>query len=740
MWRKHIQLTVLAVLLAVVGLRPLIGESFSASGMRMTAALLGTRDPWAATTLVLDAIMVVAFAVLLLVDGRRAGWWRRTGLAWGAVVWVGAAVVSTWAAADKRPAINASFDFFAAILLCMALAGLLNRAWKVRLALYVVVASASVYAVACMDEVATFAETEARYNANREAFWSQQGIALDSPRVRGFEARMHAREAGGFFAHSNLAGGYQVLGGFAALALAAGVWCVRREHMIALVIALVTAAAIFTGAWLTHSTGALVGGVVGAVVLGLRMGVPRWFEHRRRVLIVGWTLALGAVGGAVTVGFVRGGLPGASLDFRWHYWITSLDMLTDCWPTGVGAENFGDAYLAYKPITSSEEIKNPHNILVQFATEYGALGLLSAVMMLVGGSLAVTQPRATERRGVGHNDASAPATSTWLMWCAGLAVLIFAPRLLLLPSGDTDYLVYMTTTGMMVWCSVFVLNALSNRSVPSGWSVLDAIASGVNCGLLALVVHDMSSFTLSVPGARMVFFSMVAIAVAARQLDGHDSRRSSHRGAGHLGWRVGGAIVLVAVCGLVLYAPVRAEIALHRARQAATAGRLAEALADYRGAVALDPLDRVAPAELSRFLATRANESTSRLDTYAKAIAAMTTAIERAPRTITLWRSRMRMYVARGISGGGRADFERAVADARRVIELYPNRPRSYVDLADVLAMVGSREATTEAISQLEYARQLDGRRLPTETQRRFSPGELADIDQRIATLRARLK
>lgn len=727
----------LFVLLAVVGLRPLIGESYRASGMRMTAALAGTKDPWAATTLVLDGIVVVAAAVVLLI-GDRAG--RRTGLGIGAGVWVVAAIVSTLAADEMRPAISASFDLLAALTLCVVLVRLLDSPNKVVLGLCVVIASAGVYAATCMDEAATFDETEARYMENREAFWRQQGVPLDSPRVHSFEGRMRARDAGGYFAHSNLAGGYLVTGGFAALALAAGVWRRRRENIIGMVIALMTAGVIFAGAALTHGAGAFVGALVGAGVLVLRFTVPRWFAQRRRVLMVGWSLVAVAVIGLLTLGFSRGGLPNHSLDFRWRYWMTSMDMFADHWATGVGAENYGDAYLGYKPITSPEEIKNPHNFLVQFATEYGALGLVGAVIMLVGGSITVTRRRddstcgESSKAGAGVGVVSA----SWLGWCVGLAMVIFLPRMALLPSDDTNYLIYMTGSGMLVWCAVFLLNALSAGSSAASRGSMDDLAAAVNCGLLVLLVQDTASFLLFTAGGRTTFFALLAVSISARGCDTageHPSRRPVG-----FGWRVGGAVALIAIVVFSLWSPVRMEAALRRARALTYRGDVELAVDHYRRAVAIDELDATAPAELSRYLANLAGASPEPLATYLDAIQQMSIAIERAPNNTGHWRSRMRMHIARGMAGGGLADFEAAVADARRIIALYPSRPRSYVDLADALALTGTREALTEAIEQLKFARQLDQRRLADEVIRRLSPKEQAAIERRIEQFAERLK
>ena len=97
------------------------------------------------------------------------------------------------------------------------------------------------------------------------------------------------------------------------------------------------------------------------------------------------------------------------------------------------------------------------------------------------------------------------------------------------------------------------------------------------------------------------------------------------------------------------------------------------------------------------------------------------------------------MHLERGLVGGGSADFEAALSDARRIIVLYPSRPRSYVELADVLGLIGTREALTEAIEQLQFARELDEQRLKSEVIRRFTPQEQADIQRRIEQFTERL-
>jgi hypothetical protein len=84
-------------------------------------------------------------------------------------------------------------------------------------------------------------------------------------------------------------------------------------------------------------------------------------NHRRSMFAAGWLTVVAVASVVAGWGMLKGGLPHPSLDFRWQYWTASAAMFGDHPWTGVGAENFGNHYTAYKPITSPEEVKNPHN-------------------------------------------------------------------------------------------------------------------------------------------------------------------------------------------------------------------------------------------------------------------------------------------------------------------------------------------------------------------------------------------
>src|SRR5207237_1172207 len=85
----------------------------------------------------------------------------------------------------------------------------------------------------------------------------------------------------------------------------------------------------------------------------------------------------------VAYGLTHGNLRHDSLTFRWRYWIGSTRLFLAHPLIGVGWNNFGDAYLPVREAIASEEIKDPHNLFVRFATELGSVGLILVISWLL---------------------------------------------------------------------------------------------------------------------------------------------------------------------------------------------------------------------------------------------------------------------------------------------------------------------------------------------------------------------
>jgi hypothetical protein len=356
---RALEVGLLLVLVTLLGLRPLIGETLTGARDPVSAGLAELRSPTPLRTLALD-IVALAAGSIALVHSAMTGRFR-IGAAWlgGIGLFAAACVMSAFFAGEQRPALLAAVDWLAVWVTLLALVSLLHQPWRVGLMLAVLLASGLANVAKCADDRASAAETRARYLENRDRIWTEQGIPLDAPQVRLFEQRMAANEASGFFAHSNVAGGYLLLGLFAAL----GISLSSPERFSPSVLAGgVLAVGFALGVSLTSSTGALVaGGLGGAVLLARMLGPARSTNRRRSMFAAGWLTVVAVTSVVAGWGMLKGGLPHPSLDFRWQYWTASAAMFGDHPWTGVGAENFGNHYTAYKPITSPEEVKNPHN-------------------------------------------------------------------------------------------------------------------------------------------------------------------------------------------------------------------------------------------------------------------------------------------------------------------------------------------------------------------------------------------
>ncbi|MFH0982268.1 MAG: O-antigen ligase family protein [Planctomycetota bacterium] len=732
----------LFVLLAVIGLRPLVGESYDLAGLNLTAALEGVSDPLPLHTLLIDAAILAAALGWAVGHGlqpqRRYRW---CGLEAGLALVLVAVVASCAAAGHKRVALNASVDWVSMALIAVVLVQVLRERRRVRLALCVIVASAAVQAYQCFDQVFyTFPETERLYEEQREAFWQAQGVPLDSAQVISFEKRMWAREASGYLAHSNVAGAYLVLTFFAALGAAAGRLgraSVAVDRIVFLAMCVV-AVFLFAATLLTHSFGAMAAGAVGfALAVARRLG-RGWIEaHRRPALLLGWALVGGGVLAVVAHGRAHGSLPGASLNFRWGYWTASSRLIANHPWTGVGRENFGDAYLKYKPITAPEEVKNPHNFLVAAAAEWGVPGLLGVLAMLVGGSITATRPLPESGPEAPGSTLAIPAAGHPRLWMLLLALCFFGVRLHLLGSDNRAYWFVETVPPAMVWLAVFAVCAFGpdpwRYSGRDGWLRMAVL---INCGLFAFLLQDTINFALIVPGAATTVFAVVGVAVAARQVP--PPRRGALDGERQGWWRWGFAtaagLALALVVGFIIPPVWRATDAVVRARaqrqnpvRGAPEAHPTDLL--YRQAVLADPLDPTAAAERAEWLERVAESATNATAVLREASASMAEAIARSPANVAYHRARTGIILALARLTHDPVDRARALEEAERAIALYPARPESYIDLANLQVWVGRTEERAElvitAVTNYRRALDLNAQRPAWEEIRRFSPARI---------------
>ncbi len=726
----------LTVLLVIVGLRPLIAESFHTEETLMVVSMDEVKDPWASVSLLINLTIVVVAATVTWRSVRRARGFSRGGcLGPGFLILCIASVISVWGADDVRPALNATIDLLGSFALCIALVQLLNDQ-RAKLAICVIVASGVASAVACAEQsFLSFGETERWYHELCQHSIYGADSLFSSPHMRQlFENRMYSREATAYFSHSNVAGAYLLIPAFCAIGAFRKAMGARSSSQ--LIVAVMVVMLLCWAVWSTKGMGTLVAGIAGCAILVFLNLLSSFCCNRKKLLFCSaWLLVVLSVACFIVCGIMGDGFANPSLDFRWDYWTSSLRMFQASWTTGVGAENFGDHYLSYKPITSPEEVKNPHNFIVQFATEYGALGLTGALVLLV------TVSHRLIVRGVDYTEKviSEPRPqSTIFKWAIVVFVLIFGVRTQLLPSRNIDYIIWSTFIAAGPWIVGFVA-IWSIVYYPRGHSY---ILTATAVGLIIFLLQDTINFALFVPGSRTTFFAALAIVISGAREEGVVRERQL---AGRvLEWLqpfLIGLILLVTV--VVSVTQVRAERSLRCARNVRqlVVEPFGEhpALAMYKKAIARDTLDATAAKECGRWLLSVARNTpnlTAAINIARAASSTVEVAITRSPTSYGSWRLQAVIQRFLGTLTEDKDGYVRAVEALEHALKLYPENPTCLIDYGDCLAELGGAEAMGKAAAAWKRALVLDDLRPEWEVYRRLSPEARNAVVERLKGVR----
>jgi tetratricopeptide (TPR) repeat protein len=347
------------------------------------------RGAMAAASLALDLLMVIPALSVLAARTWNANLRRAGG--WGIIV---LAALATWATAS----VFWSADKFAALVsalnLCAAVAGLYAASQLVRdwadlrrvaglAAGLLLVLLAHGFNARLVDWPDTLRQWDDPQSPNSKlAYLKSQGLSETDFQFRQFDRKLRGGELRGFSASSNtysamIAVTLAVLMGLVAQKLADG-----QSRWVWLAPAGCVAVA---AAWVlryTYSRQAAITPLLALAVLGiLRLWGTRLAQ--RRTLAYWACVALFGLGAAaiVTMGMSRGSLLDRSLTFRWYYWTGAARLFRDHWLSGVGLANFGMYYPSVRLLQATEQVQDPHNILVRGFAE---LGLVGGILLIVG--------------------------------------------------------------------------------------------------------------------------------------------------------------------------------------------------------------------------------------------------------------------------------------------------------------------------------------------------------------------
>lgn len=474
------------------------------------------------------AILLVgglAIASALISGALRVRWSWTDAAVVGLMFAVG---VSTTNAHDRRAAINLAWDW-AAIGVAYVLYRNLprTRGESTVLAGALMATAVAVSAYGLYQVGVELPQTRAYYLAHRAEFLAQQGIRPGSTSQAMYENRLlQSNEPMSTFALPNSLAGFIV--GPLVLMLAVG-WenAVRRwgrtSRLGSLALAIPPALVVLICLVLTKSRSAWIG-------MAVALGFLAWRERRR---VSRRTLALTALGAVVVIAaLVVGGLKTGRLDrlvltestkslrYRWEYWVGAWRVITahsQVFWGGHGPGNFAAPYLKHKLPQASEEILDPHNMILEVWAAGGASAmalLVSALLLGFWNLLAPAEAARDEAPDVEEkprpsqvDPADPPRGAAWLVASAGLGWIVAAFL------GDIDpfrggMLYRWLILGVAwLWAILFGVQLWRRLAIPP---------LGLGAGALAIAINLLAAGGIGMVSVALMFWLMIALGLNLR--------------------------------------------------------------------------------------------------------------------------------------------------------------------------------------------------------------------------------
>ncbi len=636
----------------------------------------------------------------------------------GLNLWMAASV--GWSA-DRYAAVVSAAHFAAAGCLMWA-ASQVVRSWD-RLRVVAAVALGLTLGLVIHTGVYRFvdvANTRAYWAAHKDEFLKEHGWEPDSFPARQFEQKLTTGEQSGFFDSANTLASVGVLLLFASAGLGIQRSVDDRDpRWLGL-----TAVTLAAGGWVllvARSKTAVVTPVIG---VGVLLAWWRFGHYLRRGATVAYWSSVAAVCtiGLLVVGhglYHDGLFPGHfsnSLDFRWKYWTASAGVFGEHPLVGVGWANFGGSYLAHRVPEAAEEIKDPHDFLVRFATELGVVGLALAVGWLLRLAWELTRP--AEPAPSPHDDE--PIHLGVVAWVAALGIGMSVLATVDLTS-PIDALVLMMQPVLILLAIVLggiagAMRSSDERSAdarPGPWVFATAVV-----GLGLFLLHNLIDFAWFEPGATCAFMTLAGavLGVAPARLTGP----VGHRGPAIAGLAVATAAwvtVALAVAlpiGMASMATQAADDGIRAARPdhpSEVAAAYRRAIDGYADAAAAVPYDADVLAQAGRWAAAIGDPARSRQF--------VADALRANPRLIEAHQRDAELRLAVGDGPGVRAAYDAAV-------RLNPNDVPIRLQYAAALDKLHDRSA---AAAQYRAALAADAA-LPVGEPKRLKPERVAELQK----------
>jgi len=520
----YFEYVLLALCLAVIALRTTVTEGPTTQSSTF-AANLGD----SLYSLSVSTVLILAFILWILWSFCSKSFiYRRTGMEIGLGIFCVGAFIAGLAAADKRLAVTDIAVFLAPMLTAFLLVQILDSQAQIKLMLAVIAALGVISVYQCAEQFfVTNQMTIEQYEQDPQSMLSPLSIEPDSFQQFLFEHRLYSRGVRGYFTTRNSAGSFALMALFAAIALFIDKFKNRRsdtQNILYLLCCGLGILVILFGLGLTRSKGAIIGlfFAVAAFIMFLFFG--NWLKtHKRAVLAV--CLLLGIVGGGAvfSYGLNRDRLPGGgSMLVRWQYWRASAKMYADHPLTGVGPGNFGDYYTYYKPAAALESVADPHNFLLSILTQYGPLGLLGFMAVLLVPLWRLIAP-ATAAPSVELNPLRLTFRTQAIIFLVAVSTALLLIRPILMPetfAESLDVIIYVIVTMHVAPAAVFIIafvlfaGPLLKTSDKKSEVHNTTTTIVIFCAVLGVALHNLIDFAIFEPGVLTTFWALMACLIA----------------------------------------------------------------------------------------------------------------------------------------------------------------------------------------------------------------------------------
>jgi O-antigen ligase len=513
--------------LALVIARALMSETIRAAMDVTPGGMPAPAAPGPASTLFLNALCCLP-AILVLV---RRTIERPFVLRWTwsqalfALLALCSAASVTWSA-DKFTAVVYASTFFAAAALAWSTAQLVRSWMRLRLVAGVCVGLLLAYAVqGLIYKFIDVPDNIEFWNKNKEQILREHNWDENSFQAQQFARKLIGGEMVGFNTSPNSYAAIIVM----LSVITVGAAIQRRKSgdeiawSIALLLPLLPA---LLALYFTHTrtaAGTLVLAAVALALLSLR-GVPQWLAAHSRLAYIGFVvIAMLGVATVVGHGLHHGSLPGASLNFRWRYWVAGWSIFTQDPLTGVGWGNFGNYYVSTRLAAAAEEARDPHNFIVRTFVELGLVGGALALAWIARAAWELSRPISPPTPAAA---AATPAPASSVTSAVGTILAIAVSGAVLNMaiaidwSQDVNFLIYesfrrILFLGLMIVAMALVaIRGRQNQSIddrPAPWLLYATLI-----GLAVFFIHNLVDFVLAEPGALTLFATILGAALGLR--------------------------------------------------------------------------------------------------------------------------------------------------------------------------------------------------------------------------------